>query len=159
MYSPAVGPACSAAVASAAMSNQTLCVGSVTTGLRRHSSANQFIFMQTTIATSNAGQLKPGTTRGAANSMATATPIFTVSQNMNRNIAAPAAAGVLARFRVMPRASKALGTTTTAAPYSADKAAPLRCVKAQTMAQHSSPATACTATTRHGDKGGLFFLQ
>ena len=38
--------------------------------------------MHTIIATSSAGQLRSGTTRGAANNIATATPIFTISQNM-----------------------------------------------------------------------------
>src|SRR5712672_3575334 len=126
MYSPAVGPACSAAaVLSAAMSNQTLFVGLDTGGARRHSNAHQFIFMHTTIVTSNAGQLKPGTTLGAAHSMATAAPIFMSSQNMKLNAAAVATPGVLPRPLVMPRANSALGSTTAAAPYSADQAGSL----------------------------------
>lgn len=98
--------------------------------------------MHTTIATSSAGQLKPGTTLGAANSMATAAPIFASSQNMNRNAATVAAPWVFPRSLVMPRANSTLGNTTAAAPYSADQAASLRCVTAQTAALHTSPATA-----------------
>ena len=45
--------------------------------------------------------------------MATATAIFTISQNMNPNTAAP---GLELGRRVIPRARKALGRTVAAAP-------------------------------------------
>src|SRR5438876_10708625 len=121
------------------MSNQTLLCVSVIAGLRCHSNAHQFTFTHTIIATSNAGQLRSGTTLGAAASMATATAIFTISQNMNPNAAAP---GLELVPLVIPRASKALGRTVAAAPYSADHAAPLRCVMTHVRAAHSTPATA-----------------
>src|SRR5438477_2727520 len=138
------------------MSNQTLFCVSVTSGLRCHSSASQFTFTHTIMATSSAGQLRSATTLGAAASMATATAIFTISQNMNPNTAAP---GLELVPLVIPRASKALGKTVAAAPYSADHAAPLRCVTTQVKAPHSTPAAAWLPTTRHGDVGGCLALK
>jgi hypothetical protein len=78
----------------------------------RHSSASQFIFMHTNIVTSSTGQLKPGTTLAAITSIAIATPIFNISQNMKpaaKPIADPA-------LRDIPRAIKAPGSTTDIAP-------------------------------------------
>src|ERR1700712_5969325 len=107
--------------------------------------------MHTTMVTSSAGQLRFGTTLTAIANIAIATPIFSISQNMK-----PAATATGFRVPlVMPRANKALGKTTAAAPYSADHTAPLRCVNAQTAAPHNKPAAACAATTPPGDKGGV----
>ena len=72
--------------------------------------------MHTTIVTSNAGHDNPGTTRGAIASMAIATPIFNISQNMKPAAAATAEAGLVLAPRVIPRASKALGRTAATAP-------------------------------------------
>ncbi len=94
------------------MSNQSLSFVSPTGG-RCHNSASQFTFTHTIMATSSAGQLRSGTTLGAAASMTTATAIFTISQNMNPNTAAP---GLELGRRVIPRARKALGRTVAAAP-------------------------------------------
>jgi len=68
--------------------------------------------MHTNIMTSNTGQLKSGTTRDAITSIAIATPIFNISQNMKptaKLIADPA-------LRDIPRAIKAPGNTTAIAP-------------------------------------------
>ena len=74
--------------------------------------------MHTTIVISNAGQLRSGTTFTAITSRAIATPIFSIYQNRK-----PTAAATGARVpRDIPRASKALGRTTEAAPYNADQA-------------------------------------
>ena len=70
--------------------------------------------MQTTRPTSNAGQLKGCTIFGANASISTETAIFTISHNMKLTALAP---GVTLLIRLlMPRAIKAPGTTTTAAP-------------------------------------------
>ncbi len=108
MYSPAVG---AWAEPSAAMLLSHLVVHQ-----RRHSSASQLTFMHTTIVTSNAGHDRSGTTRGAITSIATDTPIFSISQNMNPAAAVTADAGLVLALRVMPRASKALGNTAATAP-------------------------------------------
>lgn len=108
MYSPAVG-AC--AEPSAAMLFQDLFVDQ-----RRHRSASQFTFMHTTIVTSIAGQLRPGTTLAAITSIVTATPIFNISQNMKPAAADTAEADFVLALRVIPRASKALGRTVATAP-------------------------------------------
>ena len=70
--------------------------------------------MHSTIPTSNAGQLSGCTSLGASISMATETPIFVISQNMKLTALAPG--DVLVIRLVMPRAIKAPGTTTVAAP-------------------------------------------
>ena len=78
----------------------------------RHNSASQLTLMHTTIVASIAGQLRCGTTLVASANIATATPIFSISQNRK-----PTAAAIAFRApRVIPRASKAPGTTTTDAP-------------------------------------------
>ena len=74
--------------------------------------------MQTTRPTSKAGQLRGCTIFGAKTSISTETPIFTISHNMKLTALAPGDT-LLIRL-LMPRAIKAPGTTTTAAPYSAD---------------------------------------
>ena len=78
--------------------------------------------MHTTRVTSKAGQLRPGTTLGASISMATETAILPNSHNMT--LTAETAGAKLEIRLVMPRAIKAPGTTTVAAPYSADHARP-----------------------------------
>lgn len=108
------------------------------------------------MATSSAGQLRSGTTLGAATSMATAAATFTISQNMNPNTAVP---GLELVRLVIPRANRALGRTMAAAPYSADQAVPLRLVMAHARVAHTTPATACAATTRQGDVSGCLALQ
>ena len=75
--------------------------------------------MHTTRPTSSAGQLRGCTSFGASISMTTETPIFTISHNMKLTALAPG--DTLESRLVMPRAIKAPGTTTTAAPYSADQ--------------------------------------
>lgn len=72
--------------------------------------------MHTTIVTSIAGQLRPGTTRVAITSIVTATPNFSISQNMKPAAADTAEADLALTLRDIPRASKALGTTVAAAP-------------------------------------------
>gem|GEM_PF-1973009 len=61
---------------------------------------------------SNASQLSPGTSLGAAANMATVKTIFTNSQPMSPAMAAPADV----RLRAMPRANSAAGNTTDKAP-------------------------------------------
>ncbi len=70
--------------------------------------------MQTTRLTSNAGQLNGCTIFGANASISTETAIFTISHNMKLTALAPGDT-LLIRL-LMPRAIKAPGTTTTAAP-------------------------------------------
>lgn len=108
------------------------------------------------MATSSAGQLRSDTTLGAATSMATAAATFTISQNMNPNTAVP---GLELVRLVIPRANRALGRTMAAAPYSADQAVPLRLVTTHARRAHTTPATACAATTHQGDVSGCFALQ
>lgn len=82
------------------------------------SSANQYTCMHSTIVASSAGQLRGCTHFGASISMAIETPNFTMLQNMTPTALAPG--DTLVRGLVIPRAIKAPGTTTTAAPYSAE---------------------------------------
>src|SRR5882724_1482103 len=149
MYSPALG-ACS--WPSVAMVCLKPCRLKLVAPYRpRHQSANQLTFMHTTIVISKAGQLRWGTTLAAITGKATATAIFSISQNRNP---VAAAIGFLALF-VIPRASKAPGSTTANTPYSADQATALCCVKPQNRAAHNTPAMAWAATTRHGDTIGI----
>ena len=76
--------------------------------------------MHSTSATSKAGQLKCGTNLGAPISSATETAIFTISHDMKLTADTPG--DMLVSRLVMPRAIKAPGTTTVAAPYSTDHA-------------------------------------
>ena len=80
----------------------------------RHSSATQYTFVHNTRPTSRAGQLRGCTIFGASISIATETPILTISHNMKLTALAPS--DTLDRRLVMPRAIKAPGTTTVAAP-------------------------------------------
>jgi hypothetical protein len=118
----------------------------------RHSSASQCTFMHSTKPTSNAGQLRGCTSFGASTSMATETAILTVSHNMK--LTAPTPGDMLESRLVMPRAIKAPGTTTVAAPYSSDH--PTSCLRVSSAASSATPTPTapCTATTRHGDSGG-----
>ena len=70
--------------------------------------------MHSAIVASKAGQLRGCTSFGANISMATETPIFTMLHNMTLTALAPG--DTLESGLVMPRAIKAPGTTTTAAP-------------------------------------------
>ncbi len=108
--------------------------------------------MHSTRATSSAGQLRDCTSFGASISMATETAILTASHNMKLTALAPAFM-LLSRL-VMPRAIKAPGTTTVAAPYSADH--PTSCLPVSSSASKATatPTAPCTATTRQGDSGG-----
>ncbi len=60
-----------------------------------------------------------------------------------------------AERRVRPQAIRAPGSTTTAAPYSADQPTAASAVIAAPSTATTSPTAACTATTRHGESGGL----
>lgn len=107
--------------------------------------------MHTARVTSRAGQLRPGTTFGASTSIAIDAPIFKNSQPMN-----PAAAATAESTRfVMPRASSMLGSTTAAAPYSAETMATPDAVHSRITATHSKPATSCIPSTRQGDSIGI----
>jgi len=86
----------------------------------RHNSASTYTFMHNTSPTSNAGQLKGCTRVGASKSMAIDTPIFTNCHT--RKLTALAPGDVLLSLLVMPRAIKAPGNTTVAAPYNTDHA-------------------------------------
>ena len=66
--------------------------------------------MHTTRPTSRAGHTSGCTTRPATTSIASDTPIFTISHNMKLTADAPGA--MLESLLVMPRAIKAPGTTT-----------------------------------------------
>ena len=103
--------------------------------------------MHTTIAASKAGQLRLGTTLAAITSMATAAPIFNISQNMNPEAEA---IGELVDF-VMPRASRMFGTTTDAAPYNADQKPVAVAITAAATPAHIMPTKACAAMTRQGE--------
>ena len=88
--------------------------------------------MHSTRPTSSAGQLKGCTNFGASISMATETAILTISHNMKLTALAPG--DMLLSRLVMPRAIKAPGTTTVAAPYSADH--PTSCRAGEQHGQH-----------------------
>ena len=109
--------------------------------------------MHTTRPTSNAGQLSGCTSFGASISMATETPIFTDSHNMKLTALTPG--DMLDSRLVMPRAIKAPGTTTAAAPYSADHACSRPPPSSHANSATTPPTAACTATTRHGDTCGF----
>lgn len=108
--------------------------------------------MHSTIVASNAGQLRGCISFGASISMAIETPNFTMLQTITPTALAPG--DTLVRGLVIPRAIKAPGTTTTAAPYSAElnqpSAAPA-CPKSQANEAAATPTAACTAITHHGD--------
>ena len=70
--------------------------------------------MHSTIPASKASQLKGCTSLGATISMAIETAILTISHNMKLTALAPG--DMLLSRLVMPRAIKAPGTTTVAAP-------------------------------------------
>ena len=70
--------------------------------------------MHSTRLTSKAGQLKGCTSFGASISMSTETAIFTNCHNMK--LTALLIGDMLVSELVMPRAIKAAGNTTTAAP-------------------------------------------
>jgi hypothetical protein len=75
-------------------------------------------------------------------SNATDTEIFTNSHNMKLTALAP---GFMLDSRlVMPRAIRAAGTTTTAAPQSADRAVEPSPVTSHTSADATAPTPACT---------------
>ena len=70
--------------------------------------------MHSTKPTSKAGQLRGCTSFGASISMAIETAIFTISHNMKLTALLPG--DMLVSRLVMPRAIKAPGNTTVAAP-------------------------------------------
>jgi hypothetical protein len=105
--------------------------------------------MHSTKATSSAGQLKGCTSFGASISSATETPILTISHSMK--LAALLPGDMLDNRLVMPRAINRPGSTTTAAPYSADSPVIGLPVKSHTKAATTTPSPACTATTRQGE--------
>lgn len=70
--------------------------------------------MHTTSATSKAGQLNDCTSFGASTSITTETEIFSNSHNMKLTALTPG--DTLEKRLVMPRAMRAEGPTTTAAP-------------------------------------------
>lgn len=92
--------------------------------------------MHKTSVTSNAGQLSPGTTFGAMINIATETAIFTISHNMKLTALTPAF--MLLKRLVIPRAINSPGTTTVAAPYSADHTT--------ASSRHSNPKRTAAAT-------------
>ena len=108
--------------------------------------------MHSTIATSKAGQLRGCTSFGASASMATETAIFTNSHNMKLTALAPG--DMLLSRLVMPRAIKAPGTTTVAAPQSADQAVSDLPVMSIASKATTPPTAHCTKTTRHGETVG-----
>jgi len=100
--------------------------------------------------TSNASQLSPGTTRGAAANMATVNAILTNSQPRSPTIAAPA----VERLRAMPRANSAAGTTTDRAPYPADHATGSLPVSHHASRATTAPTAAWPQTMRQTDSAG-----
>src|SRR5439155_12910158 len=89
--------------------------------------------------------------------MVTETPIFTISHSMKLTALTPS--DILESRLVMPRASKAPGTTTVAAPYSADHATSERPVTSHASPATPAPTAACAATTHHGDTVGCLSLK
>lgn len=108
--------------------------------------------MHSTMPTSNAGQLRGCTSFGASTSMATETPILTTSHNMKLTALLPG--DMLENRLVMPRAIKAPGTTTVAAPYSTDHPNSFFPVTSDASAASTTPTPTWTSTTRQGDSGG-----
>lgn len=101
--------------------------------------------MHNTKLTSNMGQLRGCTIFGARNSISTETAILTDSHNMKLTALTP---GDMLLIRLlMPRAIKAPGTTTTAAPYSAEFNTTRSPVTAQDNKATTAPTAACAATT------------
>lgn len=101
--------------------------------------------MHNTRLTSIAGQLSGCTILGARTSISTETTILTDSHNMKLTALAP---GDMLLIRLLiPRAIKAPGTTTTAAPYSADTNTTRSPVAAQDNKATTAPTAACATTT------------
>ena len=108
--------------------------------------------MHSTRPTSNAGQLKPCTSLGASTSMATETAILTNSHNMKLTALLPGP--TLESLLVMPRAIKAAGTTTVAAPYRSDQPTSCRELSRAANSAATTPTPACTRTTLQGESEG-----
>ena len=108
--------------------------------------------MHNTNVASNAGQIRGCTSLGASISMATEAMIFVDSHNMK--LTAPLTGDTLLSRLVMPRAIKAPGRATIAAPYNADHAN--SCLPVNSIANNAvtTPTATCAPTTRHGDSGG-----
>jgi hypothetical protein len=82
-------------------------------------STNQTTFIVTTSPTNMAGQLKSGTSLGAAYNIANTKPIFTISHKKNP---VTAVAGLIVDTLLnKPRANNAPGMTTAIAPYMTDQ--------------------------------------
>src|SRR6478609_4769800 len=113
MYSPGVRACSAAAIAWVQMSCRQILCGSAG-GRTGQSSANQYDCRQSTIDASSTGQTTPGTIRDASTSIATEAAIFTNPQPIMLTVLTTGdsdESGLVA-----PRAIKAPGTTTTAAP-------------------------------------------
>ena len=104
-----------------------------------------------------AGQLKSGTTLGAANNIAMVSPILTISHKKNPATAAPGF--IEDTLLINPRANNAPGTTTASAPYNTDQ--PTRLSPLSTQATHAAnvPITSCPVSTHHGDVEGWASLS
>ena len=113
--------------------------------------------MHSTKPISSAGQTSGWTTRLATNNIATETNILTVDHNST--LTALAAGDMLESRLVMPRAIKAPGTTTTAAPYSIDHATSGRRVINHPTSAATTPTATWVATTRHGETGSSWALK
>lgn len=108
--------------------------------------------MHTTKPTSSAGQTRGCTMRPASTSISTETAIFTASHNMKLTADVPGA--MLESRLVMPRAIKAPGNTTAAAPYNSDHPTSLLPVASQPIKAATTPTPDCTTTTHQGDTTG-----
>ena len=108
--------------------------------------------MHRTTPTSIAGKLRFGTSFGASASMTTETAILTISHNMKLTALLPG--DMLESLLVMPRAIKAPGTTTAAAPYSTDHAISCLWVRTPASRADTTPTANITPNTRHGDTAG-----
>ena len=108
--------------------------------------------MHSTRPSNNAGHTSGCTTRFAMTSITTETNILTVAHNITLTALAPG--DVLLIGLVMPRAIKAPGTTTVAAPYSTDHATSCLPVAHADNSAATTPTANCTPSTHHGESGG-----
>ena len=109
--------------------------------------------MHNTIATSSAGQFNGWTARGASTNINTDAPIFSSAQNIM--LAALVAGDRRDIGLVVPRAINAPGSTTTAAPYSAEAAVAGEPVTSPATTAIARPRATWLAITRHGDSTGF----
>ena len=105
--------------------------------------------MHTTSVASITGQFKPGTNRLAPASIASDTSIFKTPHPI---MLAVLTIGEIELIRlVAPRAIKAPGSATTAAPYKAENPTTDSPVTAHASKAITAPTTTCAATTRHDE--------